>query len=158
MSNDGFPPSLTRTKEQVIKTYQISRLFYVVCFGGVIATVILGSRNARWLRVDKKMIGIMMILGAAILLFKVMAIGLTIVNYSQLELRSICCLYSAGCVLLYLGYYFLMREKFKQHIATGGAVEPIVKDAIFWSVAGILLESGLVITEIGIIRIIGHFP
>jgi hypothetical protein len=139
------------SNDQAIKTYQISRLFYVVCFGGVIAIVVLGSRNAQWLQIDKKMIGFMMILGVAILLFKLIAIGLAAINYIQIEVKNICWIYSIGCVLLYLGYYFLMKEKFKHHIAAGGEVQPMLKDAIIWSVAGMLLESGLVVTGVGII-------
>ena len=152
MSNDLFEPSLTRENYREIKTYQISRILYVAFLGGVIPTVVLGSRNAKWLQIDKKMIGLMMILGIAILFFKPLFVGLATVNYIKYEVRSIRWIYNVACVLLYLGYYFLMKEKFKQHIVTGGEIRPILKDAVIWSVAGMLIEFGLVITGIRIIE------
>lgn len=153
MSNDLFEPSLTRENYREIKTYQISRLFYVAFFGGVIPAVVLGSRNAKWLRIDKKMIGLMMLLGVAILFSKAVFAGLAAVNYIQYEAQTIRWVYHIACVLLYLGYYFLMKEKFQRHIMTGGEVQPLLKDAIIWSAAGMLVEFGLTITGI---RIVGY--
>lgn len=151
MSNNLFEPSLTKENYHEIKTYEISRLVYVAFFGGVIPMVVLGSKNAKWLQIDKKMIGLMVALGVVILFIKSVFVGLVNAHYVEYEARTIRWIYNIACLLLYFGYYFLMKEKFKQHIITDGEVQPILKDAIIWGIVGILMEFALGMAGVKII-------
>lgn len=141
MSDNLYQASLTQEDYKEIKTYQISRLVYVAFFGGVVPTIVLGTKNAHWLRIDKKIIALMIILGAVILLFKPIFLGLIAASYvGRNNLNMIKWIYRGACMLLYLGYYYFLREKFNQHVVTGGEVRPLLKDAIIWSAVGIIIE------------------
>jgi len=126
----------------------------VAFIGGIIPTVVLGTRNADWLRVEKKMTVLMIILGSVILFSKLLAVGLLAAGYIQFDIgtKAIKLIYRAACVLLYFGYYFLMRDKFNQHIMTGGEIQPMLKDAIIWSTVGAVVEGFFMVAEAGIIK------
>lgn len=158
MSNDLLTPSLTREHYREIKTYDISKLFYVAFLGGMIPLIVLGCRNANWLQVDKKVIALMTMLGVAVLLTMLTLAGLSAGKYLNYEKTTIRLMYNAACVLFYLGYYLLMQKKFKQHILLGGDTEPLLKSAAIWWLVGLVIEAGVVVSIFFLVKkgIIGY--
>lgn len=140
MTEDLFQPSLKQDNDRELKTYDISKLFYVAFFGGVVPTIALGTQNAKWLRIDKKLITLMIILGHLLLFSKVIVASLLLGEYIEVSTRTIRWIYKVGSLLLYMGYYSLMKNKFKQLIITNGNLQPMLKDAIKWIVIGIIVE------------------
>lgn len=154
MSDELFQPSLKNQNYVGLKSYNISKLIYVAFFGGIIPTVALGTQNAKWLRIDKKFINLMIILGGLVLFSKVIAVGLVLAHYLEVSSRTIKLMYRVGSLLVYLGYSFIMRGKFKQHNIIGGSYQPMLNDAIKWIIIGIIIEFILLSIGGGIISIV----
>ncbi len=137
MSEDLFQPSLTDENYTEKKTYNISKLFYVALFGGIIPTVVLATRNATWLGVDKKKIMLLGILGAVILISQMILVGI----FLKFKLEyNVSLIYRVLYLLLYLGYYLLMKKPYEAHVMTGGKTQPLLKTAVIWIVIGVVAE------------------
>jgi hypothetical protein len=145
---------------QETKSYELSQLFYVAFFGGILSTIILGIRNAKWLNVDKKLINIMIGIGAAVMIAKIGIVAWVLHGYSDFksmvtagreELRTLKWVFTAAAVMLFIVYRQLMKPKFQQHLYTGGEVVPLFKDGLLWCLVGGLLETILLILGVGLI-------
>ena len=152
MSEDLFQPSLKHGEYEETKSYNISRIFYIAFFGGVIPTVALGTKNAKWLKVDNKIIALMMALGGLILFSKIIVAGLYTAKVLAVSSSVIKWSYRGATLLLYMGYYFLMRQKFQQHVVLGGKIEPILKDTVIWIIVAIAVEAVLLVLGGYVIR------
>ncbi|NMC56615.1 MAG: hypothetical protein GYA50_05285 [Eubacteriaceae bacterium] len=156
MSEELFKPTLS--EERATKTYDISKLYYVAFFGGVIPTVILGAKNARWLGIDKKKIILMIALGAIVLISQIIALKIFIAHPSDMDTRSnikiISIIYQGASLLLSYIYYNLMQKNFKMHIMTGGETEPMLKEAIIWTIISTVIVS-LIFIYIGVFKSYG---
>ena len=124
----------------VIQTYDIRKLFYVAFMGGVIPTVILGTINARWLKIDKKMVNLLIGLGLITLITEVVMFGLLYLQYLHMDKISLIWLYRIISLLLYLAYFAVMKEKFNKRILFRGKTNPLFKDALLWTFVGVVLE------------------
>lgn len=161
MTEDIFQPSLSEGESYRTKSYNINRLFLVAFFGGIISTLVLGTRNMQWLKSDRKLMNVILALGIIALIAKMIFYG-NMLNWQfstaslaavglKRELRWIFRVVSVG---LYLIYYYAMKNRFQQHLVTGGVMEPLLKDAIVWILVGGIVESIIVL---GGVFVIGNF-
>jgi hypothetical protein len=153
MSQDLYRPSLNEENSKCTITYPIDNFFYVAFFGGVIPLVVLGTRNARWLKIDKWIQYVLIGLGIVILLSKIAIVSLVSQKVLVIESRYIKYSYKIASVLLYLLYYDVMKKKFRQHMLFGDE-EPLFIEALVWILVGAVVESillmvgGLVISHV----------
>ncbi|BBK76129.1 MULTISPECIES: hypothetical protein [Clostridium] len=152
MSDELFQPSLKNQNYEGLKSYNITKLFYVAFIGGIIPTIALGSKNAKWLGIDKKYINFMMILGGIILFIKFTVCGLVVANYLDVSSRKIRYIYKIASVFIYIGYSFLMRDKFNLYNIMDHSYQPMLKDAIKWIIIAIIVEGILALIVGGIIN------
>lgn len=143
MADELFQPSLISNEDMSLKTYDISKLFFVAFFGGLIPTVVLGTKNAKWLRLEKKYISIMLAFGGVLLLTKVIATGMLVAHLIQVSTRTLRLIFRVGSILVFLGYNYLMKNKVRQHQVLNGTFEPMLGEAVKWTVIGIIIETGL---------------
>jgi hypothetical protein len=138
-------PTLSANSKMITKSYEISNLFYVAFFGGIIPLLVLGGRNARWLRVDEKMVKILVGIGIAILVskfllvFSIALLGLEVKGSYKIISK-------ASSVLLFFAFYHVMKAKFQQYQILVGETQPLLKDGIIWSAIGMLVEGGILLT------------
>lgn len=140
MEQEIFQPSLQENVNYRTQSFDIGKIFYVAFFGGVIPTVVLGTKNAKWLGIDKKWIYLMIGLGAAILTVKAIVTGMIVEGYLDFDRRMLRWIFKGASILLYLGYYGMMKQKFQQHTILGGTTKPILKEAVIWILIGIVIE------------------
>lgn len=122
------------------KSYEIKNLFLVAFFGGVIPLLILGTKNATWLKVSRKVIFSLIGLGILLISMKFMFIYFTTQGISQIDNSTIRYGYKIGCVLLYLLYLKVMKKPFQQHMVTVEHTLSILKPAIVWMIVGMIVE------------------
>lgn len=139
-TNELFQPSLENGWKET-KTYEINRLFLVAFFGGTIPTIILGTRNARWLNVPKKYINLLIVLGV---LFTIFDFGLfyfyTQGDFSPDSRPLIKFGLKLSAIILFFLYKLVLNKPFQQHMVIDGEITPILKPAILWIVIGGIIE------------------
>lgn len=147
MEENILEPSLDDAQWEQTRSYNISKLFYVAFFGGIIPTIITSAKNAKWLKVDKKIINTVIGLGIVLLLLKVIAISAMLNGFliSMEYKRYLRWGSRLAAVLLYLLSFKVMKEKYRKHIILGGEDEPLLKDAIVYIVIGIIIEFVLLL-------------
>lgn len=137
-----YQPSLA-SKWRESKTFDINKFFIVGFFGGVTPLLVLGWKNADWLKVPRKKIypiiafGVVLVLAKALLLLAANG-GMLQFNTSGLKL-----FYKFGCILIFFYLKFLLNKPYKQHLLTSGDTEPLLKTAIIWSLIGIGIEFSI---------------
>ncbi len=140
MSNEFIMPTLEKDEFEKLKSYDISQIFIVAFFGGIIPTVILGCINMKWLKIRKVIIVISAIIGALLLAAKMCLITLYFSGEIELAQRSIRLISKIGAVVLYCFYYFLMKSRFALYQTFYKGTEPLLKPAIKWIILGIIVE------------------
>ncbi len=135
-----FEPSL-KEESRNTETYNISKLFYVAFFGGVVSMVFLGKFNCNSLKIDKRNIVVLGTLGVFILITRMAVYNMYLGHHFNLQSQPIRWGYRIASGLLYLGYYLAMRTKFNQHMVVDGTIKPLLKDAIIYILIGIAIES-----------------
>ncbi|HEY9062013.1 MAG TPA: hypothetical protein VIO64_16135 [Pseudobacteroides sp.] len=145
MDKSLFNPTLKTNGVSETKSYDISKLFYVAFFGGVIPITVLGSRNARWLGVKSQKINLFYIIGIFILVSKAIFAALILSKTIHISSRDMRLGIRIADVVFYLFMYFTMKPKFYQHILNGGIVTPLLKDALKWIAIGVAIEIMLLI-------------
>lgn len=160
MSKDIFQASLQDGEAGSTKSYDIRKFFYVAFFGGIIATLILALKNAKWLKAGDKVLKIIFIAGCAALLIKVVISGNALNWIASIESLSPAGIKQAKWVLrgvsvgFYLFIYYLLKDKFHQHMVTIGDTEPLLKDSIFLIAIGGIIETIIIF---GGVFVIGFF-
>lgn len=152
MSSELFQPSLKNQNFEDIETYDIHKLFYVAFFGGIIPTSVLCSKNAKGLKLNRKIISFMVVLSILILLAKVIFVGLMTSHYITVNTRYSRWIFRVINVIFYLIYYRFMKPGFNMHIFDGGETKPLLKDAIKWILIGIVIEFVLLFTGSMVIK------
>ena len=122
------------------KTYDINKLFLVAFFGGVIPMLVLGIRNAIWLRVSLKWMYPLIAFGIALLLTKYLLYVPSIEGEAFVDNRMVSFGYKAGSIILFIFFKLLLNKAFNQHLVTHGETEPLLKDAIIWIIIGGIIE------------------
>lgn len=148
MNEEVFKSSLNSEDSYGTSSYDISKLFYVAFWGGIVSTIVLGTMNARWLRIDKKVINFLLALGALALIAKIVVYG-SLMNWdvamdSLREVggkRELRWGFKAVSIGVFLIYYYAMKQKFQQHLVIEGEIKPLLKDAILWIILGGIIEA-----------------
>lgn len=123
------------------KSYDINNLFLVAFLGGVIPTLILGVRNAKWLRISKRTINIFILLGVLIISSKIaIAYFLKRMVLFKKYTMIIKFGYTLSVALLYWFYYKSVQPSYRYHMEHVGVKEPLLKDALIWILLGIGIE------------------
>lgn len=140
MNEELLKPSLDENENNITQTYDISKLFYVAFLGGIIPTVILSSINMRGLNFKNKIITFLAAVGACLILLKAYITGLFFLGDISVSARDIRLISRIASVVLYCIYFFIMKNKYRQHIMLNGEVKPLLKDAIKYIIIGSVLE------------------
>ncbi len=153
MNEELLQPSLSVDSHFETKSYNFDKLFYVAFFGGIVPLVALGVKNAKWLRVKKQMISIIIVVGVFLLLLKavvtVLVMGGSVAGFNLKILRWG---FRGVALLFYLGYRFLLRRQYQQHLVTVGEFEPMLRDAMIWIAAAIVIEIVFLLLGTGIVN------
>ncbi|ADL50861.1 hypothetical protein [Clostridium cellulovorans] len=143
MRKDLFNETLTEAGENKIEIYDLQKMFFVAFLGGIIPTAVLGIRDAKKLKLSKNIMILLSVLAAIILIgklamyIKFLASG---VQVNRTDFKSGRLYSKIAVIIFYLIYYKLIKDKYHTHIAMGGKIKPILKDAIIWSLVGGLAE------------------
>lgn len=143
LNRELLQPSLANGEIRVTKSYDIDRFFYLGFFGGVLPVMILGTRNAIWLRCSKKMIA--MLLGISLLLC-----GLKLAYVAWTGADSVALLSRIMGVALAVVYRYAQRKRYKLHSVIIGEDQPVFWWGLLAVVAGIVFDSWLVTMGKGI--------
>lgn len=143
MSEDILKASLKDDTGRNTQTYDLNMLFYVAFFGGVIPTIVLGTANLKWLKIDKRIANLLITVGVIILIAKAAVYGLISGSYFVFDSRYLRWGSRIAAVILYLVYYAVMKEKYRQHLLLDGQVKPILNTAVKWVVIAMVIEAVL---------------
>lgn len=160
MSEEIFKASLQEGQVNSTKSYEIRKLLYVAFFGGVIPTLVLALKNARWLKTGNKISKILMTTGILAILIKIFIFGNALRWDASLETMSAAGVREARWIMraisvgFYLVCYYLLKDKYQQHMVTVGETESIMSNGIMWVILGGIIEA--VITYGGVFAI-GYF-
>lgn len=135
-----YRPTLQQGWEET-KSYDIHKLFLVSFFGGAIPLIIMGSLNAKWLRLSTKKIIAVAVLGLVVVTSKYLILIYMMQNSLTIDSSSLKIGYRVSCVLLYGVYYFALRKAFNSHRYLNGEMVPMLGAAIRWSLVGIGIET-----------------
>jgi hypothetical protein len=139
-SSELFAPSLGKGWRET-RSYEVDRLFLVAFFGGTIPMMILGTRNAKWLNVSKRVINGLIATGV---LFTILGFGLFYMavegEYSTETTQAIKFAIRALAVVLFFLYRMVLKKPYQQHLVTNGELTPLLKPAILWIIAGALIQ------------------
>lgn len=144
MQGDLYSPSLQDHAVTKTKSYNISGLFLVAFFGGIIGVTVLGIRNAQWLRLEKKLIQLLVAISVILFIcktFVVYAISTGMLNIADSNVDNIV---KAFGVLCFIFYYFMLKKPFKEHLAVGGDTEVLYKQGILWVLISVVIEVILI--------------
>lgn len=152
MKKEIFDETLIENGKDNIEVYNLRKLFFVAFLGGIIPTVILGTRNAKKLRISKTIINILIVLAIIILIgklamyIKFLSSG---VQINRWDFKSGRLFSRVATIIFYLVYYKIIIKNYNTHIQMGGKIKPILKDGIIWSLVGGLVEMIVVGIVVG---------
>lgn len=135
-----YEPSLQEETVYTMRPYNIHRLFYVAFFAGIIPTMVLCRESALELKLPKKTIHWMLALGVVFLLGRAALVGAVSIGALTLARTTTKWIARGLNLLYYLVYYLFMRQAYTQCMMFGGEDKPMLKTALIWYVAGIVLE------------------
>lgn len=143
MDKDLFQASLNDEAEEGLQSYNISKLFYVAFFGGIIPTLALSTKNAKSLRLDRVFINLMIVLGIGVIIIKAVVVGIYAAGAITINSSIIRNIFRGAALVYYLMYYMKMKPHFYQFVITGGEYKPLLKDALIWIAIGIVVEMAI---------------
>jgi hypothetical protein len=132
MEQELFQPTLTSKNRRPPRSFNIVSLFYVAFFGGVIPLVVLGTLNALWLKVDKRITAALAVSGALILTGAVIGGTDNIMLFQGLTL------------ILFMAYYQAMKSRYVRFEIFGGKPKSLWVIGVGVSFTGRLIEILLV--------------
>ncbi|WP_369354117.1 hypothetical protein [Lysinibacillus capsici] len=121
-----YQPSLINENEDRTRSYSVSHLFFFAFVGGIIAIVVLGMQNAKWLKLEKKYIRILTILSGLLITGKLVIVyvigqGILAIDENQIKIF--------GRIIAVVGYfifYAFLNKPYKDHLAVGGQTESLL--------------------------------
>jgi len=128
VNQELFQPSLKADVDYVTKSYNLNHFLLVSLIGGFFPAILLGMKNARWLRVRPLWSYTVATVGG-VLWF---AVGYT--GYGRFL-----------AVFVGIAYYFLMREMYTYHLGLYGRKQPILLKAILYTIIGRVIEGYVLI-------------
>lgn len=124
---DIYQPSLIDVTEDRTRSYEVSHLFFVAFIGGIIAIVALGIHNAKSLKLEKKYIGTLTILGSILIIGKLViiyAIGQGILKIDENYIKLLGRIIGVACFFI---FYVFLNKPYKDHLAIGGETKSLWK-------------------------------
>lgn len=150
MQSDLYSASLDEHEVSATKSYNISGLFLVGFFGGVIGITVLGIQNAKWLRLDKRYIQGLIAVSTVLFIVKVIVVYAIAQQTIAISLSNMDNIAKMFGVLCYGFYYFAMKKPFKEHLAVGGGTEALFKKGVVWVLISGAIEAFLIMLSKGI--------
>jgi hypothetical protein len=140
MQEDLYSPSLQGREVSNTKSYNIGSLFIVAFFGGVVGVSVLGLRNAKWLRLERKFI--LLLLATSVGLFVInhfifFAISNGMISMKDTYFDNIT---KGFGILTFMIYYFTLKKPYKEHLAVGGDTEVMFGQGVLWIVISVIIE------------------
>lgn len=141
MQEDLYTPSLAEGNLKNTKSFEISSLFFVAFFGGIIAVAALGLQNAKWLHLEKKELRLLAIISIELFVIKLLflyanAIELIVLSDSLIRLIE----KGLGILCFYI-FYMHLKKSYKEHLTFNGSKEPLLLQGIIWVIAASLIEG-----------------
>lgn len=146
MNEELFRPSLSDEDNEDIESYNINQLYIVTFLGGVIPTIVLGTKNFQSLKLSKKLASLLFGAGLIVLFAKIIIYGLASIGHINVDSTQLRWGYRIASIILYFTYYMLMRDKYRLHMMVGGHQKPLVNDAIKWIIIGNVIEMVLLLS------------
>ncbi|CEG28730.1 hypothetical protein [Bacillus sp. B-jedd] len=141
-ADELFQPSL-RDGWSKTKSYDINHFFLVSFFGGPIPLMVLGSRNAKWLKVPKQHINVLVAISVVVQIFNLVMFYLdnrdVLGEGNRTPLLSIQIL----SILLFSLYKFVLNKRFQQHRRTVGEIQGLFKPALLWIFIGAVIQYAI---------------
>lgn len=144
MSQELFQSTLREENEGKLKSYNLEKLYLVAFFGGLIPTVALSIKNALWLRIDRRWTIFMGGTGVIYLLSKVYFVSYYVPAIIQQghdsQTRMTKYIFRAITLLISVLFIRIMNKQYRRQQMFGGEFQPILKDAIIWTLIGTIIE------------------
>lgn len=135
-----YTPSLTGNDVEKTKSFEVGNLFIVAIMGGIIAVSVLGIRNAKSLKLEKKYIQLLTIVSVVLIISKlalVFAIANQIINIDLTYIKLIGRLFGAACFFIYFAF---LNKPYKDHLALGGDTDSLIGPGLTWCLISGLIE------------------
>ena len=149
MDENLFKPTIQEGQFEATKSYDINKLFYVAFFGGILETIIVSTRNAKWLKISKQTINLLIGVGIGSWIVKVflsVAVLNNLILFSTSEnLRYLRWGFRILALLLYFLYFQVIKQKYQKHLMLGGQDEPLLKDAVIIIIIASIVEFVLLL-------------
>lgn len=136
-----YKPSLTSNDVDRTRSYEISHLFFVAMFGGILAIISLGIQNARWLKIKKKHIQLLIIISFVLIIAKlavVYAIGQQIIAIDKKSIIFVDRLFGIACFFI---FFVFLNKPYKEHLAVDGELESLRKSGFIAFIDSSLLDA-----------------
>lgn len=148
MEENIFKPTIEEGRFEPTKSYNIHNLFYVAFFGGILATIILSARNAKWLKISKESFNLLLVFGIGLFIIEIFisssVLNNLIVFSGPNDRRYLRWAFRLLALLLYFVYFQMMKQSYRKHSMLGGQNEPLLKDAIIVIIIAVIIEVILV--------------
>lgn len=141
MDYNLYSPSIKKHDSRT-KTFDIHYLFFVALIGGIIAITILGIQNARMLRLDKKIIALMITTGIFFFINKIVILYSSF--HDLLTMESGVIFSRAFGVFVYVIFYAILKKPYHEHLTTGAKTEPLLKKGAFWCFISLITEGVII--------------
>ncbi|MEB2299751.1 hypothetical protein LAV72_08970 [Lysinibacillus xylanilyticus] len=135
-----YEPSLTSKDVDRTRSYEISHLFFVALFGGILAIAALGIQNAKWLKIEKKHIQLLTIISIVLIIAKfavVYAIGQQMLDIDKKYIKFIGRLFGAACFFIFFSF---LNKPYKEHLAVDGEAQPLRRSSIILFIVSIIVD------------------
>ncbi len=146
MEKDLYSPSLSGEHIKNTKSYNLTSLFVVAILGQIVAIAAIGLQNAIWLKVEKKVLYILIGICTALFIGKIYLIYAfthQMIDVERSTYRGFGSLLAIGC---FIAFYNLLKDPYNLHISTKDSTESLVLPGIIWCIIGVGIELLLVVT------------
>ncbi len=136
-----YTPSLTGNDVEKTKSFEVSNLFFVAIIGGILAVSVLGIRNAKSLKLEKKYIQLLTVISIILFISKIVLVYLIsqqIIAIDDTFIKLVGRL--TGAVGFFIFFAFL-NKPYKEHIAVGGDTEPLMGSGLTWCILAGLIDA-----------------
>lgn len=148
MKEDLFQPSLGGDYIPT-KSFNLTYIYLIAFFGGVIPLIGICGTNAKWLRVDKKKIDRLAALCIVILAIKILLIAMFAEGALGITQGAVNIFYRIACLAAASLYSRAMKEPYAQHQLAGRPMQPMRNYLIPYIMLGIAVESILIFPVLG---------
>lgn len=131
MSENLFEKTLTSEDGNYLESYNIYKLLLVAFLGGMIPLIVLSLQNAKWLKMDKRIIWLIRIVGIVYLISRAyVSIKFpVIIDGGSNPLFKECTRYYRLIIMVVsVLFVLIMKNKYHYKMMTNSIVRPILKN------------------------------